>query len=319
MLKGFNLQLSVIDPQSEQFIKDSGTKAIVLWTPQWLDVESVQGQRNMSLFANTDANVAWARHIGLKVLLATATECPSWSFAGRAKSLPNATHQLPPDDLTQHGPWAGWLKLIYKRYPDVLPIVLNEPNLVYWQDPDWGEHTATMMQTAALVAHKAKIKHILGPACTTANATERMLVHLKDWDPPVEVGCALHQYNDVHNGNHADVDGTLEALAKANWKNGRRVWLTEGGLHFATHTLSEPPVADPSTWAYNPPQALQALKQFRNLTKHYRYCESMKPENGIVEGWFNYEVIDSLWGGWASGVFWHDGTPKRMMKRWIKL
>ena len=337
MLKTMNLDGPGYDSVTSQFVRDSGTNAIILPMPRW---DLIQPQApyfdgpgyDITQCRQIDEQAAQVLADGRRLLLAPMAGYPPWSYARRAQKVgktPGKAARLAPDDLTPTGPWARYLRFVMQRYPKAIPIVLNEPNFGFIEDaPTMGKQTAQMLKTAASVAARVGCPHILGPAMADTSDprgfTEGVLKALNwpwgkyhGWQPPkVTVGWAHHPYVDIKRGNVTGIQHVLALLAKYRWHSGSRIWLTEGGYQYNVHQDPNPDYsADPATWHYNEPLSAQEHTQLVNVSENYAFCKG----TGSVELWAQYGYRDSLWGGWASGLIAYDGTPHPLAAEWAKL
>lgn len=295
MRKTMNLYNSGLTDECKAYIVDGGADSIVLWAPAWMRLEPTQGQVDESQWASLDAGVAWAREHKLPVFIAVlSNEMPAWL-----------------------GPWSPhkvflwriyYLRRIMLRYPHATIIPLNEPDYADIPAPV----AAHMMREAAAEAHATGHKQILAPATATLPYALKVLWHLRGYKPPVRIGFAHHQYIDVGKGQTWVARSLLVALKMMRWRDGQRLWLTEGGYIFPVTQDPGASGPDPATWHYKEPLADQEAKQFSGVLKHFLWAKS----TGKVMMWATYEYKDSLWGGWASGLIRHDGTHRSLYSRW---
>jgi hypothetical protein len=318
MLKTMNLPMSEM-PAAQAFLLEEGAAdAIVLWAPEWAALQPAEnGPYDLVQLTDLDLWSKWVLEHGKKLLIAVPCAYPPWSYGARSKKY-GTVDTLPPDDLHPQGAWARYLQLLFFRYPGATLIALNEPDYAFSKDPDAGLHTAQMMMCAADVAARCRHERILGPATATSAFAERVLRWLHNWKPPVRVGWAHHQYRDVDAGDTREVATVLHLLEKHHWRDGKKIWLTEGGYIYKTTQSADPDYhADPATWSYADPLALQELRQHCSVSHHYHWSRDLRAAQGVVECWANYEYVDAMWGGWASGLVRHDGTPHPLRDDWV--
>jgi hypothetical protein len=320
MLKTLNLPMSEMAGAAD-FITRDGADQVVLWAPAWSAVQPAEGGvYDMTQFALLDQWSEWVLHVKKPLLVAVPCDYPTWSYGVRSKRAGSNAFTMPPDDLAMSGGWARYIAFMMRRYPRARFIVLNEPEYAFSHDPLAALHTSWMMRSAADIAHASGHAMVLGPATATSSFAKRVLHWLYAWKPPVRVCWAHHHYRDVDADDHTEVAEVLSALGKHRWRGGRSIWLTEGGYIYRTvHQPGYDYFADPAYWWYEPSLQQQERFQLDSVVRHYRWCRDLDPSVGKVECWANYEYVDALWGGWASGLVNHDGLPHPLHEAWLHL
>lgn len=329
MLKTLNIENSMLTPSACGYATASVSDALVVWAPYWDQLEPEPGQQDAAQLNAFDTAVSLAHTAKLATYVAVGANTPAWATVTQRKgrSVPRGRDwRLAPDDRSEKGPWADYLRLVLDRHPNVQGvIVLNEPNACYM---DGRESSATvsaeMLRTAANIWRElGATPTLLGPATWSGHGaltfTEHVLAELsrtRDWADGLEVGWAHHHYSDVHAGHTFETRGVLELLRHhSHWGGDDRVWLTEGGYQFNTvHKPGFDYYADPAFWTYEQPLADQEALQSSHVAKHVSWCRTQK-----VAMWANYEYQDAMWGGWASGLTRADGTARPLHSRWAHL
>jgi hypothetical protein len=209
----------------------------------------------------------------------------------------------------------GWVCKVIERYPEASIVVSNEPVFAHIDSKTSAQLIKDATEYAASL--KSGSKHLLGPAEATFWGTPNVLKHLLTWKPPknVRVDVAVHHYYDLVNGGARQIRTALASLVPLRWNP--NLFLTEGGFQYHTQktpgwNIDNP--ANPATWEYTSRVADEATQQ-RRVPLHYNWCAKQKR----IALWANYEYVDSLWGGWASGLIGHDGTPHPVLPEWLKL
>lgn len=297
MLKMLNMPASEMTNEAKTFVKET-CDGIVLWAPQWGKIEPHRGQVDGSQWAALDENVTWA-HGMLETFIAVPSALPSW-----LSEWSTGTITL----------WSRYLARIMQRYPHTTLVVQNEPDHAGISPA----LCARLMRVASRVAADCHHKRILGPAAATIYYSLNVLWQLRGFKPPkgVQVGFAFHDYIGVGKGQTWRLSALLAAMRASRWQDGQHLWLTELGYIFKTIGTpgAEYPV-DPGNWRYEEPLLTQERHQRENVLKHYRWAK----RSGKVGMWANYEYVDSLWGGWASGMIAHDGQRHPLHDEWKKL
>lgn len=232
------------------------------------------------------AQIAWAQQNGLRTLVAVSSH----------RDMPESA-------------WVTRLRDVLTRCRNSTVIIQNEPDYAGIS----VKGCAAQVKAAAIIARRAGHPHILACAAATAPYALRVMHALRHWSPPpgVKVGWAHHHYRDVGHGHPWAARMLLAGLRVTRWDAGRELWLTEGGLIY--RTAGGPP-PDPANYRYTH-LAQDERRQLHNVTRHYRWCA----RHGRIALWANYEHVDSLWGGWASGLIAHGGTAHPLAERWKAL
>ena len=188
-----------------------------------------------------------------------------------------------------------------------------------------ASESAQLMKDAA--EHAAGLKsgtgstHLLGPAEATFWGTPNCLKYLWGYAPPkgVRVDVAMHHYYDLVNGGARMTRTALAAMKllrlHGSWRP--NLFLTEGGYIFHVGRSPAYNPADPSNpagYEYLSRAADEAM-QLQRIMRFYPWCKKQSQ----IALWANYEVVDSLSSGWASGPFAHDGTLKLILPHWAGL
>jgi hypothetical protein len=310
MLKGLNPDVNECTSEVRAYAKSSGTNAIVLWAPSMTTIMPAQGVlAPNSAWSNVDQLAAQVVSDGHTLLMCCFCEYPAWACDGSV-----------PKDLSPSGWWAQYVELVVRRYPHATVIVLNEPNYVTGLT---GAVCAEMVKSAAIIAAQAGATRILAPAVAGAYSsnlvgyTKGVLEGLgAGWRPPgnLNVGFAIHPYCDVKAGNTAGYDGVRAALKEYGWHGGQHVWCTEGGGLYGTAPDPDPPYpGDPTAYHYTN-LAADEQTQLRNVSLHYAHAKATG-----CQLWAQYEYQDSMWSGWASGLFANDGAAHPLAAAWAKL
>jgi hypothetical protein len=278
---------------AQEFLKQPGScDAVMTWAPTQSNMGPNWWQ---SSWAQSDTAVEWILGAGKRCFVCV----PSSDFTDDAYS-----NRL------------QWTCDTIERYPQCSVVVSNEPAFAGINSSDSAQLIRDAAEHAASV--KSGSKHLLGPAEATFWGTPNVLKHLLAWTPPkgIRVDVAMHHYYDIVNGGARQTRTALAALTLlVRWHP--NLFLTEGGFKYTTHTLPDfdpKNPANPATWAYTDSVSEEAL-QLRRVPLHFKWCGKQQR----IALWANYEYIDSLWGGWASGLIAHDGTPHPLRAVWPKL
>lgn len=237
-------------------------------------------------WTTTLSQIAWAKDAGLRTLVAVSS------------------HRGMPSEV-----WQMRIRYVLSRCKDSIVIIQNEPDYAGIPVKD----CAAQIRGGTEIARQEGHPHLLICAAATAPYALRVMHALRHWSPPVglKVGWAHHHYRDVRHGRPWAVRMLLAGLRATRWDAGPKLWLTEGGYIY--RTAGGPP-PDPARYRYSD-LAADERAQLLNVTRHYRWCE----RSNRVALWANYEHVDSLWGGWASGLIAHGGTPHPLHERWKAL
>ena len=298
------------DPQTRSFVRDGNVDALVLWSPNWKQLEPKRGHIHHREWHKYDRVIENAGEDGCPVYVAVWSDVPDWASPAPLRA---------PTDRTPDGPWASFLHSIVTRHAHVRGILaMNEPNLAYIADQQQAEaNTAEMIGTADEILHEAGYKgKLLVPATSDGpqfyDFTDKVLGYLQGWQPYNKVEWAHHSYYDVKENTHRRAEAVLNLLSLRQWAGEDYLWITEGGYKFDTYKSEET-----GKFNYRAPLSLQEHAQVHNVSNHFHWAQ----QTGRVAMWANYGYQDKAWGGggFMSGLVRIDGTPHPLGKEWPRL
>ena len=317
MLMGLNA-VHYADPAMREYVREGNADAVVVWAPDWKNLEPRRGKIDKSQWTNYDESVRNARTDGARIFVAVSSETPRW------ETKPGHT----PRNITTRGRWAKYLRLVARRHQRGIDafITMNEPNLTYRKDKRLARRTAKMIRTSDIAFRQAGYRgRLLFPAASDSDKpdslkfTRGVLRHLKDWRPRRGrhlISWSVHSYKDVKEGTYKRAGKVLEYLSKPTkkfkWIGDKRLWITEGGYPFDTkETKNE------GEYRIKGPQKPQEDEQKQHMSRHINWSRNI----GRVAMWTNYGYRDQVvgGGGFMSGLVRPDGTLRPIHEVWSRL